>query len=191
MATSDEARKAYQRDYYEKNRERLLAAQRERGRRNYAANPEAYKARSKKWREENPERYRELTRRHAEANREKVKDRSRRWYAENRDRAAETTRRNRLKRYDLTPEQFAEMLAGQDSRCLICEQQMDPPVVDHSHRDGSVRGLLCRQCNSAIGLLQDDPAILARAIEYLTRSSSGATSTLNKPPSSELSQHGA
>lgn len=182
MATSE-----YNREYYRKNRDRLLAAQRERGRRNYAANPEAYKVRSKRWREENPERYRELTRKYAEANREKINATSRQWYEDNRQRAAETTRRNKLKRYGLTIEQFEAMLVEQQGCCLICTEEMDPPAVDHNHSTGEVRGLLCRPCNSALGLLRDDPEVLARAIEYLTRSSSGVTSTSSRPPSSEHS----
>ncbi len=40
-------------------------------------------------------------------------------------------------------------------------------MVDHDHTTGEVRGLLCHNCNRAIGLLREDPERLRRAIEYL------------------------
>lgn len=42
-------------------------------------------------------------------------------------------------------------------------------AVDHCHENGHVRGLLCSSCNTAIGLLRDDPAILRSAIAYLEK----------------------
>ena len=182
MGTSE-----YNRLYYQANRERLLVAQRERGKRNYQANPEKYAARSKRWRQENPDRYRELTKRYASENREKVKETSRLWYAENKARAAATNRRNKLRGYGLTQDQFEAMMIDQMGQCLICCTEMNPPAVDHDHATGEVRGLLCRQCNAALGLLRDDPAILARAAAYLTRSSSGVTSTASSQRLKKLS----
>jgi hypothetical protein len=184
------ARKAYQKAYYERNKARLLEKQRARNAASYKANKAKYAEKSKRWREANPERYRELTKAYAQANREKVKATSRAWYAANKDRARATSRRLKLKGYGLTVEQFGEMLALQQGACLICLQQMLIPVVDHDHVTGRVRGLLCRKCNSALGLLQDSPTVLRRAVRYLTRSSSGATSTpsrkrSNKPSPSE------
>lgn len=65
---------------------------------------------------------------------------------------------------------FERLLAEQDSGCAICG---GPPVgkehlsVDHCHETGEVRGLLCDNCNLAIGLLQDDPNIVTSARAYL------------------------
>lgn len=88
---------------------------------------------------------------------------------------SETQRRERartLARYGLTFEAFERMLADQGHRCLICGT--DTPggkgnefVVDHCHATGRVRGLLCHRCNSALGLLEDDPARMLAAIRYL------------------------
>lgn len=140
MGISEE-RRAYQRKYYQENRERLLAEQRERSRRNYEKNKPIYAARG---------------------------------------------RRSRLKKYGLTEIEFAELLEAQDHECPICERIMNPPVVDHDHETGEVRGLLCKMCNTAIGLLREDTWALENAIEYLTRSSSGATSTPSSEPSRTL-----
>lgn len=40
-------------------------------------------------------------------------------------------------------------------------------VVDHCHKTGRIRGLLCHNCNRALGLLQDDVGVLRKAIGYL------------------------
>lgn len=75
--------------------------------------------------------------------------------------------------YGITSTDYAALLDRQDNRCAICrrsaeEINMDRRLsVDHDHATGAVRGLLCHPCNSAIGLLQEDPAVLAAAIEYL------------------------
>jgi hypothetical protein len=85
-------------------------------------------------------------------------------------------RRHSLKKtYGITVEQYAEMLAVQDGCCAICKRSESRTrgsraitlAVDHCHSSGSVRGLLCGRCNTAIGLLQDDVGVLRQAIEYL------------------------
>ncbi|MFF3908865.1 endonuclease VII domain-containing protein [Streptomyces sp. NPDC001848] len=59
-----------------------------------------------------------------------------------------------------------EMVASQMGLCVICLKA--PAVhVDHCHKTGKVRGVLCFNCNSAIGKLDDDPDIGRRAVAYL------------------------
>lgn len=75
-------------------------------------------------------------------------------------------------RYGLTPERRAELLAEQDGGCGICRGPLDGKRrghVDHDHESGAVRGLLCHRCNTAIGLLREDPNTLRAAIAYLER----------------------
>ncbi|MBP0933469.1 endonuclease VII domain-containing protein [Streptomyces goshikiensis] len=72
-----------------------------------------------------------------------------------------------LKRaYGMTEAERDEMIAAQGGLCCICLKA--PAVhVDHCHETGMVRGVLCFNCNSAIGKLGDDPDTLRRAISYL------------------------
>lgn len=73
-----------------------------------------------------------------------------------------------LAQYGLTIESFEVMRLAQDGRCLIClKVPQDILVVDHDHRTNTVRGLLCRICNAAIGQLGDSPERLIRAASYL------------------------
>lgn len=61
------------------------------------------------------------------------------------------------------------MLTDADGECSICEYPMTPPGVDHDHETGKVRGLICRKCNTGLGMFRDDPLILERAANYLWR----------------------
>lgn len=75
----------------------------------------------------------------------------------------------RLQRYDLTPEQHANMLFEQKGVCAICSKPPKgkrPLIVDHRHSDGKVRGLLCYGCNRALHVLESID-LLAKAQEYL------------------------
>lgn len=76
-------------------------------------------------------------------------------------------RQDHLKRnYNLTEAQRDAMVASQMGICVICLKA--PAVhVDHCHETGRVRGVLCFNCNSAIGKLGDDPDTTRRAAAYL------------------------
>jgi len=76
-------------------------------------------------------------------------------------------RAGHLKRsYGLTEARRDAMVASQKGLCVICLKA--PAVhVDHCHKTGSVRGVLCFNCNSAIGQLGDDPDAVRRAAAYL------------------------
>lgn len=75
-------------------------------------------------------------------------------------------------RYGVSEEQYAEMMERAGGVCEICgrvpsEVSKKGACVDHCHDSSKVRGILCAPCNSGIGSLQDDPAVLRKAIEYL------------------------
>jgi len=83
---------------------------------------------------------------------------------------------NKKTRYGLSEEDIARRLEEQRSQCAICEQLFDVERkrafhIDHDHRTGAVRGLLCKTCNLALGMLGDDAGRIALAIEYVRRTS--------------------
>ncbi|MFD6564240.1 endonuclease VII domain-containing protein [Micromonospora profundi] len=70
------------------------------------------------------------------------------------------------RRYGVGEKEFQELLAEQGGVCAICERP-DPEHLDHDHRTGWVRGILCFNCNGGLGQFRDSPMRLARAITYL------------------------
>jgi hypothetical protein len=107
-----------------------------------------------------------------------------RWYRAHRNehiaRTSENTRRRKSKisyaphnvrRYGITPEQYAKLFEEQDGKCRICHKPETGAnkwlSTDHDHATGMVRGLLCNQCNLGLGNFRDSQDLLARAIEYL------------------------
>jgi hypothetical protein len=79
-------------------------------------------------------------------------------------------RKSELKRkYGITEAEYFDMLDKQQGKCAICEcePQGKDFAVDHNHKTGEVRGLLCSNCNTGIGLLGDDVSRLIAARQYL------------------------
>ncbi len=127
-----------------------LAAKRQR----YQSDPEAAKARVKRWQQENADRvnaYRRVRRTEPEVKR--------------------AERAGHLKRkYGITIGQYETMVESQGGGCAICGT---PPTngaslhVDHDHDTGRIRGCLCFKCNNALGDLGDSVDILLRAALYM------------------------
>lgn len=83
-------------------------------------------------------------------------------------------RKHRLKKaFGITIEQYEEMFKKQGGCCAICGDTNIKYgrrlAVDHEHETGKVRGLLCNQCNRALGYFHDSIVNLASAIKYLSR----------------------
>ena len=92
------------------------------------------------------------------------------WSQRNPDKVREKMWRHDLKRtYGITPEQWVEMLERQGGTCAICERMPGKGRrfhVDHCHRTGKVRALLCGRCNVAIGMAGEDGTRLRRMADY-------------------------
>ena len=76
------------------------------------------------------------------------------------------------KKYGITLEQKMEMVINQNSNCLICGEpflESKNTCVDHSHKTGKVRGILCRKCNAGLGQFKEDINIFRNALEYLEK----------------------
>ncbi|QGH79740.1 endonuclease VII [Gordonia phage Anon] len=76
-----------------------------------------------------------------------------------------------LETYGITSEQYWEIYRHQGGVCAICNRARGLKKklsVDHCHKTGMVRGLLCQKCNrDVLGHLRDDPTLLQNAIDYL------------------------
>lgn len=84
------------------------------------------------------------------------------------------SRRSKIKAaHGITLEQFDEMLEAQGNCCALCKTTKPSGRgryhVDHCHKAGKIRGILCHNCNTALGLFKDSTKTLATAIEYLNR----------------------
>jgi|TARA_R110000868_G_scaffold26592_4_gene102215 hypothetical protein len=89
----------------------------------------------------------------------------------NRNKTYQEQRGTRIRSYGITVEDYDEMLESQGGGCYICGigpvgRALD---IDHDHRTGKVRGLLCSNHNRALGLLGDDPDLLLAAHTYLVK----------------------
>jgi DNA repair exonuclease SbcCD ATPase subunit len=138
----------YQRRWREANRERL----REWGRAYYQKNKDKRRAQNKAERERNRERYAELNRRYREANREVL------------------SKKQRVRRYKITVEEFDRMLADQNGCCAVCGDAFTSTKhchIDHDHSTQAIRGILCRDCNHALGNVRDSVERLQKLIAYL------------------------
>lgn len=76
-------------------------------------------------------------------------------------------------KYGLTIEQYNAMFESQNGQCKICGKKFDNKMgsgnVDHCHKTGKVRGLLCNGCNVGLGFFKDNIENLKSAAEYLTK----------------------
>lgn len=78
-------------------------------------------------------------------------------------------------RYGITPEDYDQMFEDQNGVCAICFEPetlirrgtLCKLTIDHDHETGQVRGLLCNNCNRALGLFNDKSWVLRSAATYL------------------------
>lgn len=124
-------------------------------------------------------------------NKEKINKKCREWNMANPEKRKEISKRDNdkrkrkkknsylLKTYGITIEQYDQLFDEQDGICKICskpESNLDKrtglPVmlaVDHDHTTGKIRGLLCANCNMALGLLNDSANLFKKAAHYLEK----------------------
>lgn len=115
-----------------------------------------------------------------------------RWRRENPASVAKYNRISKLNRLGITQEEFDGLLAEQQGKCAIDGCMGAAEHIDHDHKTGQIRGLLCGRCNPGLGLFDDDPAKLFAAAKYLESRESmallGGTRLQRKPLSEEARQ---
>ena len=77
--------------------------------------------------------------------------------------------KRRVRNYRLTVEQYNKQLEKQEHKCSICREYMLKPCIDHNHNTKQVRELLCRKCNSCLGLMEENILYLENMIAYIKR----------------------
>lgn len=188
-----EERAAYARAWRAANPEKVKAAEakkrerrpvgygNEKMRRWRAANPEKAQEQTRRSMETlyaDPERLahrREYERKYRDENADKRRAYEREWARQNRAKNPEYHRwMNILRKYGWTKAQYYEVLDAQDGHCAICpatpEQEHHGYLhVDHCHKTGKTAALLCGNCNTALGLLGEDPTRLQAAIDYIAK----------------------
>lgn len=113
---------------------------------------EMHNAKTREWRIKNPEKARELGREYARSYRRKYPERYQVY-----------DRRKRLKEYGLTPDSYQQMVEQQNGQCAICKA-VRKLHIDHDHKTGKVRGLLCAGCNHCLHQFDE---LFEETLQYL------------------------
>ena len=73
------------------------------------------------------------------------------------------------RKYGLLEQQYIKIISEQHEKCAICGNLPNGKRlgIDHNHKTGEVRGLLCDDCNYGLGRFKDDPLLLKKAILYI------------------------
>lgn len=129
--------------------------------------PAKARARARKWQLENPEAVKEHDRRKYLRHFARMDAASRKWVEANPELARSIKRKSGLKRkYGLTQADWNNMFVSQRGACAVC-QAVCRLCVDHDHKTGKVRALLCHGCNTALGFLKESVATIRALADYL------------------------
>lgn len=161
MIWTEEYKKEYMKIYSEKYR-------------NDPENKKRILQRAKEYGEKNKEKiakYKKENRLHLNKKAAEWRKRSPKFKA-NREKTKNVTTSGRLKRqYGITLEDYNDLLVVQNYKCAICPKSHSESLhglhIDHCHKTKKVRGLLCMQCNTVLGKVNDNIKILENAITYL------------------------
>jgi len=147
MASKDRNKRlAAQHRYYQKHKEKI----RKRAKEYRAENVEKFKEWNRKWRLNKKMKYPTLDKDHD------LKYKT------------QASERELKRKYGLTKKDVQKMQASQENHCLICQECFTKtPCVDHDHKTGKIRGLLCGRCNRVLGNIEENVILLRNMILYL------------------------
>ena len=110
------------------------------------------------WRKENPEKSKAIYKKYSSSKKGKIRNRK-------------CAKKNRLLGYGITEDVLESMRKEQKNKCAICGKMINESTknfaIDHDHKTGKVRGLLCMNCNIGLGAFVDNKVIMQKAIDYL------------------------
>ncbi len=132
-----------------------------------------YKTPYSEWSEERKIRHRNNTKRWKKAHRDKHLEFKKKYYQTHKEQWKHNYKYKIGLKYGVTEEEFNRMRTEQEFKCKICGKHENDQVrrlsLDHDHKTGEIRGLLCDNCNVGLGNFQDSPEILQSAINYLQK----------------------
>jgi len=126
-------------------------------------------------RDRNPEKYKTRHNNWCKNNRDKTNKYSKKWISSNKEKHELIKQSNHLKKYNISIDDFNLLIKKQNNLCAICKnpetaifnKKIRKLAVDHCHKTLKIRGLLCGNCNIALGKFKDSVEILESAISYL------------------------
>ena len=129
------------------------------------------------WRRLNPDKDKLHRKTYAKKHKQSEKIRARDRYRKNPKSEVDRIRPYQiLYKHGITQEEYNTKLASQNNLCGLCHKpfygvgrEKGSPVLDHSHISGQLRDFIHRECNTALGLLQEDPAICLEMADYIKR----------------------
>ncbi len=160
------SRQQGRREYYAKNRKRIIA----KSAKYYLDNKQKVLARLHERHKEDPLPVRERVREWAKKNPDRIQKFQRTWRERHPEKRKLYTRNSRIRAYGISPETYYEMLEKQGHRCAICRKEAAKRAmgIDHEHKSGKVRGLLCDGCNLSLGHIERE-GFLEKAKKYLAK----------------------
>lgn len=124
------------------------------------------------WRKANPAKVRAYAAHDRYCHPDRIRRSRVKWEATHPIELAIHRKKTRLKNHGLVLSDWDNLFALQGFKCGACSA-VDPGAtdwcLDHDHKTGKVRGILCRSCNLALGHAKDDPAVLLLLIQYLEK----------------------
>ena len=129
---------------------------------------------SKKYREKNKIELKNKKKQYYDAHKEEISKQHKIYYS---NRKAEFREKRVTYLFGITADRYNNMIEDQNNLCAICgnaETQarngaIKRLAVDHNHKTGKVRELICHSCNIAIGYIREDVVILSKMINYLNK----------------------
>lgn len=120
---------------------------------------------------------RKWSKEHRITNSEKIAEQRKIWHKNFKENNPEAfymqQRRSTWKMQGIDPDLAEAYYRSHNGVCEICQIQYSVLCVDHCHKSGKIRGVLCHHCNQALGLFKDDTTRLQNAINYLNNSIGG------------------
>jgi hypothetical protein len=177
VARTEEEKKIADREKRNKWKNSHLEQDREYKRKSRKLHPEPSRKSANKYYWDHRDEIREARRKHREEHIEQYRERDNKYRKDHPEETRESRRKyreahpglNRIRQYGMTLGEHEQRLIEQNGVCAICGGNRSKQVlcIDHDHQTNNVRGLLCRKCNTMLGMAEDNTEWLRKAADYL------------------------